>query len=231
MRSRRARRLLLCSGEGPSTSSRTSAFTDEVSSKPWIAPMCGWFSEASSWASRWKRARRSGSAAKSSRQDLQRDVAIQPRVARAVDLAHAAGAERRQNLVRTDASAAGKRHSPRPVGRNGATISHRSRRRSTQNSQNPQNQYVQDWSQTCTGLVSKPAARGWPRTGARSGAERTAVTGAFVASTRAGCSRTGPARAGFETSSSNSAGPALIVVSLGCVFHHSTRLAPDPRAQ
>ena len=34
-------------------------------------------------------------------QDLDRDLASEPRVARAVDLAHAAGAERREDLVRT----------------------------------------------------------------------------------------------------------------------------------
>jgi hypothetical protein len=36
------------------------------------------------------------------RQDLDRGVAIQPRVARAIDLAHAAGANRRQDFVRAD---------------------------------------------------------------------------------------------------------------------------------
>ena len=36
------------------------------------------------------------------RQDLDRHLAAQPRVARPVDLAHAAGAERRENLVRAE---------------------------------------------------------------------------------------------------------------------------------
>ena len=40
-------------------------------------------------------------------QDLDRDVAIELRVARAIDLAHAAGAERRQDLVRAEAGAGG----------------------------------------------------------------------------------------------------------------------------
>ena len=40
-------------------------------------------------------------------QDLDRDVAIQLRVARAIDLAHAAGAERGQDLVRAEAGAGG----------------------------------------------------------------------------------------------------------------------------
>ena len=38
-------------------------------------------------------------------QDLQRDDAIEPLIAGAVDLSHSAGAERRQNLVRTEAAA------------------------------------------------------------------------------------------------------------------------------
>ena len=36
-------------------------------------------------------------------QDLERDVAVEPRVARAVDLAHAARAEGRDDLVRAEA--------------------------------------------------------------------------------------------------------------------------------
>ena len=45
-------------------------------------------------ASRSNRSRNCGSAAKCVGQDLDRDGAIEPRVARAIDLAHAAGAER-----------------------------------------------------------------------------------------------------------------------------------------
>ena len=56
--------------------------------------MFGWLSEASSFASRSKRASRSGSAAKAGGQHLERDVAAELRVGRAVDLAHAARAER-----------------------------------------------------------------------------------------------------------------------------------------
>ena len=41
------------------------------------------------------------------RQDLDRDRAIEPRVARPVDLAHAAGAEGRDDLVRAEARAGG----------------------------------------------------------------------------------------------------------------------------
>ena len=47
----------------PSTSSITIARTPSPSSRPWIAAMCGWFSDASTSASRWKRASRSGSVA------------------------------------------------------------------------------------------------------------------------------------------------------------------------
>ena len=39
------------------------------------------------------------------RQDLQRDVAIEPRVARAVDLAHSTGAKRSKDFIRANASA------------------------------------------------------------------------------------------------------------------------------
>ena len=44
------------------------------------------------------------------RQDLQRDVAIELRVARAIDLAHAAGTERRDDFVEAESRADGERH-------------------------------------------------------------------------------------------------------------------------
>ena len=44
------------------------------------------------------------------RHDFDRDVAIQPRVARAIDLAHAPGAERSDDLVGAEACADRKRH-------------------------------------------------------------------------------------------------------------------------
>ena len=44
------------------------------------------------------------------RQHLDRDVALEPRIARAVHLAHPAGAERRQDLVRAEALAGSERH-------------------------------------------------------------------------------------------------------------------------
>ena len=46
---------------GPSTSSSTSACTPPLSSRLWMAAMFGWLSEATTCASRWKRATRSGS--------------------------------------------------------------------------------------------------------------------------------------------------------------------------
>ena len=67
--------------------------------------MLGWFSEARTCASRWKRATRSGSCVNSVGQELQRHVATEPRVAGAVDLAHAAGAQQAGDLVGAEAGA------------------------------------------------------------------------------------------------------------------------------
>ena len=67
--------------------------------------MLGWLSVASVCASRVKRASRSGSVANEFRQDLDRDVAIEPRVARAVDLTHSACAEGADDFERTDSRA------------------------------------------------------------------------------------------------------------------------------
>ncbi len=44
------------------------------------------------------------------RQDLDRNVATEPRVVRAVDLAHAAGAERRDDVVRAEPVTGGETH-------------------------------------------------------------------------------------------------------------------------
>ena len=46
------------------------------------------------------------------RQDFQRDVALQPGIAGAIDLAHAARAEPRTDLVWTETSARGEGHGP-----------------------------------------------------------------------------------------------------------------------
>jgi hypothetical protein len=49
-------------------------------------------------------------------QDLDRDVAIEPRIAGRVDLAHAARAKRTANLVRTETRTGGERHLPVSIG-------------------------------------------------------------------------------------------------------------------
>ena len=69
--------------------------------------MFGWFSEASVLASRWNRATRSGSDDEHLRQNLDRDVAIEVRVARPIHFAHAAGSEGGDDFVRTEAGAGG----------------------------------------------------------------------------------------------------------------------------
>ena len=70
-----------------------------------MVAMFGWFSEARTCASRWNRARRSASAANDLGQDLDGDVAIEPRVAGAIDLAHAACPQGGEDLVRAEADA------------------------------------------------------------------------------------------------------------------------------
>ena len=72
-----------------------------------MCAMFGWFSDASVCASRVNRASRSGSLAKRVGQDLERDIAIQLRVARAIDLSHAAFADRRGDFVDAEAGAGG----------------------------------------------------------------------------------------------------------------------------
>ena len=64
-----------------------------------MAPMWGWLSVASSRASRAKRDATLGVGREVRRQDFDRDVAPELAVARAIDLAHAAGAERRDDCV------------------------------------------------------------------------------------------------------------------------------------
>ena len=44
------------------------------------------------------------------REDLERNIAIQLEIARAIDLAHPAGAEGGEDLVRTESRASGKSH-------------------------------------------------------------------------------------------------------------------------
>ena len=75
--------------------------------------MLGCESAATALASGWKRASESRVVGEVLRQHLDRDVALEARVARAVDLAHAAGAERRQDLVRAEAVAGREAHGER----------------------------------------------------------------------------------------------------------------------
>ena len=56
------------------------------------------------------RAMRSGSARNAVEDDLDGDLAPELRVARAIDLAHAAGADGEQDFVSTQTSAGGERH-------------------------------------------------------------------------------------------------------------------------
>ena len=67
--------------------------------------MFGWFRAEAERASVSKRDSRSGSPAHLARQRLDGDVAAEPRVARAVDLAHAAGPETGHDLVLPEPSA------------------------------------------------------------------------------------------------------------------------------
>ena len=61
-------------------------------------------------ASRSKRSRNCGSPATCVRQDLDRDRAIEARVAGLVDLAHATGAKRAEDFVWAETGAGGKCH-------------------------------------------------------------------------------------------------------------------------
>ena len=72
--------------------------------------MFGCESAATALASRSKRARAVGVVGEAVGEDLDRDVAVEPRVARPVDLAHSAGAERRQDLVGAEAGSGSERH-------------------------------------------------------------------------------------------------------------------------
>ena len=64
--------------------------------------MCGWFTDAIARASRWKRSSACGSPRHGRGQHLDGDVAIEPRVVRAIDLAHAAGADGRDDFIRPE---------------------------------------------------------------------------------------------------------------------------------
>ena len=78
----------------PSTSSVTTNAVPPSCANSKIERMFGWESFATLIASRSKRARASGSAASVGRENLDGDLALEARVAGAIDLAHPAGAER-----------------------------------------------------------------------------------------------------------------------------------------
>ena len=87
------------------------------------------------------------------KQDLDRDVAIQLRVAGPVDLAHAACPERRFNLVRADASSSGQGHAAVPC-----MMDVTDRRRQTQSSQKPQRNPFSACS-ACSALIVPDVSR------------------------------------------------------------------------
>ena len=72
-----------------------------------MAAIFGWFSEASTSASRWNLASRSASVATELGQDLEGDLPLQLGIAGAIHLTHAAHAEQRGNLVGAEATACG----------------------------------------------------------------------------------------------------------------------------
>ena len=72
--------------------------------------MFGWFSEPAALRFLLEAAQPLGVARDARGQHLDRDLAPEPRVARAVDLAHGARAERALDLVRPELDAGGQRH-------------------------------------------------------------------------------------------------------------------------
>ena len=96
--------------DSPSSSSVTRYGASLVVPNSWTVKMLGWFSADAARASCSKRCSRSGSLANARGQHLDGDLAAEARVAGAVDLAHAACAERRHNLVRTEAISFLERH-------------------------------------------------------------------------------------------------------------------------
>ena len=79
-------------------------------------------SEASTCASRLNRASRSESEREQFGQDLDRDLAIQFRIARAIDFAHASGAQSGEDFVRAEASAAVQAHRLRSAAQFDTTV-------------------------------------------------------------------------------------------------------------
>ena len=81
----------------------------------WIVTMLGWFRADADRASFSKRLQPLRIRGQRLRQDLDRHLAREPRVPRPVDLPHPARAERRDDLVGTEARAGGKAQLPDSV--------------------------------------------------------------------------------------------------------------------
>ena len=75
-----------------------------------MVTMCGWLSAATTWASRLEARQTVGVSRESVGKNLQRNITIQFRVACAVDLAHPAGAEHRDDFIRAEARSGGEGH-------------------------------------------------------------------------------------------------------------------------
>jgi hypothetical protein len=87
----------------PSTSSMMSAELSVVCSKRWICAMQGWFTGGEEFRLALEPAKAVPVRGDGHRQDLQRDVALQFRVAGLVNFAHAPGANELEDLVRDPA--------------------------------------------------------------------------------------------------------------------------------
>ena len=95
-------RAITSASVGPATSSMTIARCPPTSTTSWMAAMWGWFSggERARFALEAGALRRI--VQREGRENFEGDIAAQPRVARAIDLAHAAFAQFGGHLVRTD---------------------------------------------------------------------------------------------------------------------------------
>ena len=105
--------------EGPSTSSMTIARDPSRSSRPWMVAMFGWLSDASEPCLALEADAALGARAHAFGQHLDRDVTVQPRIGGAIDLAHPARAEERDDLVRADSGSRNQRHECCTLSRSG----------------------------------------------------------------------------------------------------------------
>ena len=88
----------------PSTSSSTRPGVPLMSAIPWMAQMFGWLSDCEQMRFAIESRETIRIDAEDRRQDLDRDVASERRVTRAIDLAHPSRAEQRQQVVRAVAA-------------------------------------------------------------------------------------------------------------------------------